>query len=130
MAHPNAELIARAYDAFGRGDIPTVLQAFAPDITWHVPGRGVIAGDYKGHDEVLGFFTRCMELSEGTMRVDPDEVVSQGERVFVHCTISAERNGQAWASPEVHVWRVVDGRAVEFREFQGDQQTEDEFWSA
>ena len=71
-----------------------------------------------------------MELSDGTMRVDPDEVVSQGERVFADCTVSAERNGQAWASPEIHVWRVVDGRAIEFREFQRDQQTEDEFWSA
>jgi ketosteroid isomerase-like protein len=130
MSHPNAELIARAYEAFGRGDIPTVLQIFAPDITWHIPGRGVLAGDYKGHDEVLGFFTKCMELSDGTMRVDPDEVVSQGERVFAYCTISAERNGAAWASPEVHVWGVVDGRAVDFREFQGDEQTEDEFWSA
>jgi hypothetical protein len=30
----------------------------------------------------------------------------------------------------MHVWLVVDGRATEFREFQGDQQTEDEFWAS
>ena len=49
--------------------------------------------------------------------------------VVVLCTVSAQRHGQHWSSPEVHVWRVVNGRAVEFREYQGDQQTEDEFWS-
>jgi ketosteroid isomerase-like protein len=130
MAHPNAELIARAYDAFGQGDIPTVLGVFAPDITWHIPGRSPISGDYKGHDEVVGFFAKFMELSDGTFRLDVDEIVCDGERVYAHCTVSAERHGQAWSSPEIHVWRVVDGRAVEFREFQGDQQTEDEFWAS
>jgi hypothetical protein len=28
------------------------------------------------------------------------------------------------------LWTVKDGRATVFRQFQGDQQTEDEFWSA
>jgi hypothetical protein len=27
------------------------------------------------------------------------------------------------------VWTVRDGYAVTFRQYQGDQQTEDEFWS-
>jgi ketosteroid isomerase-like protein len=77
---------------------------------------------------VLDFFDRCQRLSAGTLRVIADEIVGEGARVFVLSTVSAERNGRAWASPEMHLWRVVDGRAVEFVEFQGDQQTEDEFW--
>ena len=42
--------------------------------------------------------------------------------------MSAQRNGRSLSAPEVHCWRLVDGKAVEFREFQGDQQSEDEFW--
>jgi hypothetical protein len=34
------------------------------------------------------------------------------------------------SSPEVQVWKVEGGQAVDFREFQGDEHTEDEFWSA
>jgi hypothetical protein len=30
---------------------------------------------------------------------------------------------------KVHVWRMHDGKVVEFREFQGDEQREDQFWS-
>ena len=71
-----------------------------------------------------------MELSDGTLRVAVDEILADGERVVALTTVSAERHGQSWSSPEVHVWRVVDGKAVDFREFQGDQQTEDEFWSS
>jgi ketosteroid isomerase-like protein len=126
----NAALIRHAYDAFAAGDIPTVLATFSSELAWHVPGRSPLSGDYRGHDEVLGFFGTAMELSGGTLRVDVDEIVADGERVIALTTVSAQRDGRSWSSPEVHVWRVVDGQAVEFREFQGDQQSEDEFWSS
>jgi uncharacterized protein len=129
-ANDNAALIRRGYDAFARGDIPAVLEVLATDITWHVPGRSPLSGNYKGHPGVLEFFGRCQELSGGTLRVVPDELMADDDRVIVLCTVSAERHGQAWSSPEVHVWRVAQGRAAEFVEYQGDQQSEDEFWMA
>ena len=56
-------------------------------------------------------------------------MLASKQRVVVLCTVSARRHGQDWSTPEVHVWRVMNGQAVEFREYQGDQQAEDEFWS-
>jgi hypothetical protein len=29
----------------------------------------------------------------------------------------------------MHVWRAKNGKAVQFREYQGDEQREDRFWS-
>ena len=129
-AAANAALLHRGYDAFAHGDIPTALEALAETITWHVPGRSPLSGDYTGHAGVLDFFDRCQRFSEGTLQVVPQEILASGERVVVLCTVSAQRADRAFSSPEVHVWRFVDGRAVEFREYQGDQQAEDEFWSA
>jgi ketosteroid isomerase-like protein len=126
----NAVLIRRGYEAFGRGDVPAVLEVLDPGITWHVPGRSPLSGDYTGHPGVLEFFGRCQALAAGTLRVVPHEVLADGDRVVALTTVSAERHGQAWSSPEVHVWRVAHGRAVEFVEYQGDQQSEDEFWLA
>jgi uncharacterized protein len=126
----NADLIRRGYAAFGRGDVPEVLTILAPDIKWHVPGRSPLSGDYKGHDEVVGFFAETIRLSDGTFTITIDEVLAGGDRVVALCTVAAERNGQSWSSSEVHVWRVANQRAVEFCEYQGDQQTEDDFWSA
>ena len=130
MSNTNAEILRGGYEAFARGDIPAVLAMFDEDIAWHVPGRSPLSGDYRGHEGVVGFFTKCMELSGGTLQVAPDEILADGDQVVALTTVSAERNGRAWSSPEVHVWRFAGGRAVEFREFQGDQQTEDEFWAA
>lgn len=130
MTNDNGDLIRRAYEAFAQGDVPAVLSIFSEDITWHVPGRSPLSGEYKGHDEVMGFFTKCMTLSDGTLTVQADEIIADGERVVALATVSAQRKGQSWSSPEIHVWRVLDGKAATFREFQGDQQGEDEFWSS
>ena len=128
MSNQNARLIRDGYAAFAQGDIATVLELFDEDIDWHVPGRSPLSGDYHGHEGVLGFFTKSMELSSGTLKVDVDDVVADGDRVVVFSTVSAQRNGRSLSTPEVHCWRLADGKAVEFREFQGDQQREDEFW--
>jgi len=128
MAQQNAQLIRDGYEAFAQGDIPAVLALFDEDIAWHVPGRSPLSGDYRGRNGVLGFLTKAMELSSGTLRVAADEVVADGDRVVLLSTVTAERLGRALSAPEVHCWRLVNGKAVEFREFQGDQQSEDEFW--
>jgi hypothetical protein len=125
----NTALIVSAYEAFSRGNIQSVLTILAEDILWHVPGRGPLSRDYSGPDEVLGFFDHFMRLSDGTFRVQIDEIFAEGDRVVILCTETARRGGRSWSSPQVHVWTIKDGRAIAFRQYQGDQQAEDEFWS-
>ena len=129
MAQANAALIKSAYDAFNRGDTQSVFAVFAENILWHVPGRGPLSRDYRGHAEVGGFFEQFMGLSEGTFRIQIDQILADRDRVVVLCTESARRAGRSWSSPQVHVWTVRDGRATAFWEYEGDQQSEDEFWS-
>jgi ketosteroid isomerase-like protein len=124
----NAALIVSAYEAFSRGNIQSVLTILAEDILWHVPGRGPLSRDYRGPDEVLGFFDHFMRLSDGTFRVQIDEIFAEGDRVVILCTETARRGGRSWSSPQVQVWTIKDGRATAFRQYQGDQQAEDEFW--
>ena len=129
MITEDLDLIRRGYEAFGRSDISTVLGIFDPNISWHIPGRSPLSGDYNGHDEVIAFFTKTQELAAGTFSIEINDMLAGEQRVVVLCTVSAQRHGQHWSTPEVHVWRVMNGHAVEFREYQGDQQAEDEFWS-
>jgi uncharacterized protein len=129
VAQANAALIKSAYDAFSRGDTQSVFAVFADNILWHVPGRGPLSRDYRGHAEVGGFFEHFMGLSEGSFRIQIDQILANRDRVVVLCTESARRAGRSWSSPQVHVWTVKDGRATAFWEYEGDQQGEDEFWS-
>ena len=129
MSESNEAIIRKAYQDFATGNIPAVFAAFDAAITWHVPGHSPLSGDYKGHDQVGGFFQRTIELSGGVFSIDVHNVFAGGDLVVVLTTVNAQRNGVAASFPEVHVWRLKNGKATDFREYQGDEQREDQFWS-
>jgi hypothetical protein len=88
-----------------------------------------LSGNYKGRDGVVGFFQHTLALCGGIFAIDVHQVLAEADVVVALTTVRAERNGRSAAFPEVHVWRLAKAKAIEFREYQGDEQTEDRFWS-
>ena len=129
MGESNAVIVRKAYEAFVQGNIPAVFAAFDASIIWHVPGHSPLSGDYTGHDQIGDFFQRTMELSAGAFSMDVHHVLAEGDLVVALVTVNARRNEVSASFPEVHVWRLKNGKAIEFREYQGDEQREDRFWS-
>jgi ketosteroid isomerase-like protein len=129
MGESNAVTIRKAYEAFAQGNIPAVFAAFDTSITWHVPGHGPLSGDYAGHHQIGSFFQRTMELCAGDFSIEVHNVLAEDDLVVALVTVNARRNGVSASFPEVHVWRMKNGKAIEFREYQGDEQREDRFWS-
>ena len=56
MAHPNAELVQRTYDAFDKSDTDAMRSLMADDIVFHVFGTSEFAGDHRGIDGILDLF--------------------------------------------------------------------------
>lgn len=130
MAQTNAEILRSGYEAFAAGDVPAVLAVFSEDITWHVPGRSPLSGDYTGHDQILEFFQALADRSNGTFNLDVHDILDNGEdKVVVLVTENAERNEARVALSAVHVWRVQETKARSFQAFMADDQEFDEFWS-
>jgi ketosteroid isomerase-like protein len=129
MSESNSDIIRKAYQCFADRNIPAVFAAFDAGITWHVPGHSPLSGEYNGHEQVGGFFQRTMELSGGAFSIDVHNVLADGDLVVVLTTVNAQRNGVAASFSEVHVWQLRNGKAIQFREYQGDEQREDRFWS-
>ncbi len=130
MAHPNEELVRKGYDAFSRGDMDTLRnEIFAPDIVFHVPGNSPLAGDYRGFDEVLGFFGRLDELSGGTFKIEVHDVLANDEHVVSLDVSTAEREGKRLEDKSALVQRVKDGKLVESWVHPADPPAFDEFWS-
>jgi uncharacterized protein len=129
MAHPNAELVGRGYEAFAQGDIDTVMELFADDIVWHVPGRSPIAGEYHGKDGVMAFFGKLMDESGGTFRLAVHDITASDRHVLAIIDSHVERNGKGYDSHAIHVWHLKDGKAVQFRGVPIDAYADDEFWA-
>jgi len=127
--NPNVELIRNAYDAFIKGDLEIVSQAFADDIVWTVPGRSPLAGVRHSKQEVFEFFGLLADRSGGTFNVEVHDVVGGNEHVVALATEHGERNGKTLNVFSSHVWRVRNGKAAEFIGMSADPYASDEFWS-
>ena len=104
MAHPNEELVRRAYDAFSKGDVDTLRQVFADNTTFHEPGPNPVSGDYQGIDQVLGFFGTLAERSGGTFRVALHDVVANDEHALGLHISEGEREGRRLHSQQTLVF--------------------------
>jgi ketosteroid isomerase-like protein len=129
MAHPNEDLLRRAYEGFATGDMEPVAAAFADDVVWHSPGRSAISGDFTGRDAVLGFFGKVVEMTGGNFAISVHDVMANDEHGvgLVHAT--AKRGDASWEGNIVHVFHFSDGSVTEVWVHEQDQYATDEFWA-
>jgi uncharacterized protein len=125
----NAALIREGYEAFAAGDLDRIRKIFADDIRWRIGGHSPIAGEYKGPDEVFAFFGKLFELTEGTFKLDVQEIVANDDHVVVLTHGTARRGDKVLDQDSVHIWSVKDGHATEFRGFDEDQYLGDAFFA-
>jgi ketosteroid isomerase-like protein len=124
MTHAHTATVAAIYDAFGRGDVPAILERLAPDVDWERWEHGNGAQDAgvpwlverHGRDDVAGFFAAlgALDIHELT----PVATLAGDDRVAVIMQIDAtvRATGRRFRDLEVHVWRFgADGLVTEFR---------------
>lgn len=122
MAHRNEDLVRAAYAAFTRGDIEAVLSSFDDDIVWRVGGDSKITGEYRGHQQVLGFFGTLMELTGGTFHLDVHDVLANDEHAVALVAVTASRADRSVEGlPGAHVWHVRAGKLSAFWDCPSDQ---------
>ena len=111
-----SEVVQEAYSAFGRGDIPGVLEILADDVDWNVTEVLPQGGHLQGKENVPGFFERLMGIWEG-LSIEVDDFVASGDRVCVIGRGSGSVDGNETGYGFVHAWTVRDGKAVRFDEY-------------
>lgn len=116
MPTDNVELLRDTYEAFGRGDIPAVMGAFAEDIEWNVPEVLPHGGRSRGLDGVAGFFERLASTWED-FGLELDALFGSGERVCAVGRFRGALDGVRTGYGFVHVWTVTDGACRRFDEF-------------
>ena len=126
MSHPHEELVRKGYEAFSAGDVTTLRQLLHPDVVWHAAGRNPLSGDYRGVEDVLGFFGRTMEHTQGSFQVSIEEVLVNDQGAAVVQRSSAQRNGKSFDDRGIQLFHISDGKATEIWQFYGDPYAVDE----
>ena len=129
MAHPNEELLRRAYADFSRGDLNAYLAVCTPGITFWVPGRGVVAGTYSRDQFASDLIPAVMAETAGSFRETVLDVVANDNRGVVLARHEFERRGRTHAYNTAHIYRIEDGRLAAFEEYPEDLYVFDDAWS-
>jgi uncharacterized protein len=126
----NIENTKKAYAAFGKGDIATLTELIAPDCVWHVGGRSQLTGDYVGHEQILGYFGKLYELTDGTFSATLDDVgETQAGLVTCVVTLHGRREGRTLTTRMIEIGRANDaGQVAECWWFAEDAYAADEFF--
>ena len=129
-ADENAAIMRRAYEAFNRGDVNTLIELFDESAVWHLPGRSSMANDYQGRDATLAYFGQLAERTGGTFRAELERLTADGEgRVIGIQRSTADRDGKHLDVGDCIVFQLRDGRITDGREHFEDLYAWDEFWS-
>ncbi|HUH14914.1 MAG TPA: nuclear transport factor 2 family protein [Gaiellaceae bacterium] len=128
-AHPNAAVVREGFDRFVRGDVAGLLDLFAADAVWHVPGENAMAGDYRGREEIVAFLRRTAEETAGTYRVDLLWVVADDEHTVAVYRARGEREGRSLDIEQALLIELRDGLWADVRAQPLDQAAFDAFWA-
>ena len=120
-----SDIINAIYQAFGEGDVGTILSHLTDDVDWAPEAAGTVApwwGQYKGKDEVPGFFQALAEAVDVT-EFTPLTLVEGDEDVLVviRFGIIVKSTGRS-GTMELHHWWHFDGDKV--ARYRGTEDTD------
>jgi ketosteroid isomerase-like protein len=126
MSKENVETIRNLYDLFAEGDVPTVLEAFDPEIEWNEAENFPYAdrNPYIGPNAVLeGVFTR-LGTEWDYWKLNVGEVLDAGDSVVAMGRYQAKNRitGKEISAQFAHVWKLEDGKAVSFQQYADTHQ--------
>jgi ketosteroid isomerase-like protein len=127
-ADENTKTIQRVYEAFGRGDIQTVLDAVTDDVDWAseasstgAPWYGIRHGkaDVASFFEAFGSTMEVQEFNPYAFAANDSEV-----HTVVHCRATSRATGKAMDQDLHHYFRFRDGKIAYYRGTEDTAQTE------
>ena len=126
MSQESVNVVRGMYEAFAKGDIPTVLAALDPQVEWREAENFIYAdgNPYVGPEAVLtGVFMRLGNEWEG-FAVSPEGVLDAGDTVIGHGYYSGTfgKTGKRVRAQFAHFFTFRDGRVVKFQQYTDTAQ--------
>ena len=125
----NGDVIRGLYEAFGRGDVPTVLGKFDPAIEWLEAENFMYAAGnpFVGPGAVAqGVFMRIVSDVDG-FTVVPQRITEGGDTVVVEGRYrgTMKATGIPVDAQFVHVWQLAGGKIAKFQQYTDTKQWAD-----
>jgi ketosteroid isomerase-like protein len=127
-AAANEALVRQIFTAFARKEGFALRGLFAEDAVWTVPGAGVMAGVYRGQEEIFRFLARLPKETDGTYGSELRDVLASDERAAALYRARGSRHGRTLELDQLLLFRIEDGLVREVLALPGDPAAFEEFW--
>ena len=126
MSKDNVATVQGMYDAFAKGDIPTIIAALDPQVEWWEAENFIYddGNPYVGPDAVLtGVFMRIGAEWE-SFAVSPREILDAGATVIGHGYYSGTyaKNGKPARAQFAHFFTFREGKIIKFQQYTDTAQ--------
>src|SRR5438874_13492056 len=113
MSRRNMEIVARMYEAYGRGDFESSLACLDPEIEFSQPADEPGAGTFHGHEGVAQAFAAWTGAWDD-YRVEVEELADLGDQVLARTRHHGRGKGSgAEVDLEIfQVWMLRDDKVV------------------
>jgi len=129
MAHPNADLVRKGFEAFAAGDMATMDQLMADDAKWHAPGTSPVSGDFEGKDAIFGSFARIPQETD-SFQQEIHAILADDEHAVALVKTTAGRGGKTLEFGQVFVFHITGGKMTEAWVTPVDHAAVEAFWAS
>jgi uncharacterized protein len=128
--HPGKERVQEYLTLLGQGELDKLGDFYTDDVVWHVGGDHALAGTYRGRDALLDYFARVRELTDGTLRVEPEEILTSDKHTVMFSRTTAQRDGKRLDVLISQFFEVgKDGRWSQYWALADDPAAVNAFWA-
>ena len=127
LADHKERIVRSLLDALERRDLVAIGETLSDDVVYHFPGRGPVAGTYRGRADVVGLLDAFAQLFDGPLEMAPHDVVASEAHVVDLATYTGERHGQRFTWNVVRLYHVDADRISEIWLMIGDVYAFDAF---
>jgi uncharacterized protein len=118
----NVQQVRDLYEAFGRGDVPTVLGAMEPDTQWSEAEGNPYQMSGKawvGPDAIMQNLFMKLGTEWDAFTVHPKEFYDAGDTVVVEgrYTGTYKATGKSADAQFCHVFKIKNGKLASFQQF-------------
>ena len=126
-ADDNIDAVKAIYQAFGQGDVATILDSVTDDVDWAAEAASDVApwyGQRSGKDAVAGFFEAiagALDVREFTplsYAANDSEVMA-----LIRFGFASKATGKEATMNLHHYWRFRDGKVEQYRGSEDTAQT-------
>ncbi len=128
-AAENEAIARQIFEAFARKRGFALRGLFADDAVWTVPGRGTMAGVYRGREEIFRFLGRLPKETDGTYTSELRDVLASEDRAAAVYRASGMRWGRRLELDQVLLFRFENGLVQEVLALPSDPEAFEAFWA-